>query len=145
MKIFIDSCILIEYTKGRGVQFFNFMVDSYDLLINQVVTSEYLYKYIGIKLQKAPLTSKVNGTVQQAFTDGKAYLLLKHLHYLPCNNEITISAIDLMKKYNLLPNDALILATCIANNIEYLATYDSDFEIPCIEENIAILNNLSQL
>lgn len=46
-----------------------------------------------------------------------------------------------MSKYNLIPNDAIILATCISNNIEQLASYDSDFIIPCREEGIVLLTD----
>jgi len=34
----------------------------------------------------------------------------------------------LMKKYKLLPNDALIAATCKHRGINKIATFDSDFE-----------------
>ena len=45
----------------------------------------------------------------------------------------------LMSKYNLLPNDAVILATCKLNNITKIASHDSDFIIPCEAEGIELL------
>lgn len=36
--------------------------------------------------------------------------------------------IDIMKKYNFLPNDAIIAATCTHNGIKKIATFDRDFE-----------------
>ena len=39
-------------------------------------------------------------------------------------NEFTL----LMEKYKLLPNDALIVATCKHHGINKIATFDSDFE-----------------
>jgi predicted nucleic acid-binding protein len=44
-----------------------------------------------------------------------------------------------MSKYNLLPNDAIILATCKIHGITELASHDADFTIPCGEEGIELL------
>jgi predicted nucleic acid-binding protein len=46
---------------------------------------------------------------------------------------------QLMIKYNLLPNDAIILATCKIHSITKLASHDSDFIIPCKAEGIELL------
>jgi predicted nucleic acid-binding protein len=45
-----------------------------------------------------------------------------------------------MKKYNLLPNDAQILATCKIYGIAILASYDSDFATACQEEGITLMS-----
>jgi uncharacterized protein len=139
MNIFVDSSILIEYIKGKGITFLNEMVDNHILLTNQIVASEFLYKYIGIALQKSPLSAKESSEIKSAFTNNIADEILKILNYLPGNEKITKTAIEYMKKYNLLPNDSIILSTCKENNIQYLATYDSDFIGPCKNENISIL------
>ena len=44
-----------------------------------------------------------------------------------------------MAKYNLLTNDAIILATCKIHNITKLASHDSDFVNPCEGEGIELL------
>jgi uncharacterized protein len=46
----------------------------------------------------------------------------------------------LMKKHNLLPNDALILASCKIKNIAVLASFDSDFTDACKKEKIQLIN-----
>lgn len=43
-----------------------------------------------------------------------------------------------MSKYNLLPNDAIILGTCILHEIKFLATHDSDFDIAAPAEGIIL-------
>lgn len=48
--------------------------------------------------------------------------------------------LSFMRMYNLLPNDALILATCKLQNISLFASLDSDFTIPCSSENIKLIN-----
>ncbi len=40
---------------------------------------------------------------------------------------------DLIRKYAMLPNDALILATCMEHGFS-LATLDEDFKVPAEEE-----------
>jgi uncharacterized protein len=54
-------------------------------------------------------------------------------------------SIDFMKIYNLLPNDALILATCKLENITILATYDTDFTKACLEEGIKLISKVEDL
>lgn len=50
-----------------------------------------------------------------------------------------------MVTYNLLPNDALILATCKLHNIKRLASYDSDFARACIGEGIQLIQTVADL
>lgn len=51
-----------------------------------------------------------------------------------------------MQKYNLLPNDALILATCKIHQIPQLASFDTtDFEQACIGENIKLIQKVQDL
>ena len=44
---------------------------------------------------------------------------------LPC--KFGNAALDVMEKYKLLPNDALIVATCKHYGIRKIATFDEDF------------------
>jgi len=50
-----------------------------------------------------------------------------------------------METYNLLPNDALIFASCCIYNIHYLASFDSDFQEICDKENIVLIDSLEKL
>jgi predicted nucleic acid-binding protein len=56
-------------------------------------------------------------------------------------NRFLLEAPALMSKYNLLPNDAIILAACKFHKIG-LASHDSDFIIPCESENIELLRDI---
>ncbi|HRG36773.1 MAG TPA: PIN domain-containing protein [Chitinophagales bacterium] len=47
-----------------------------------------------------------------------------------------------MSKYNLLPNDALILATCKLNQINMIASFDSDFKTACEKEKIQYIDSV---
>jgi predicted nucleic acid-binding protein len=51
-----------------------------------------------------------------------------------------------MQKYNLLPNDALILATFKIHQIQQIASFDStDFENACLGENIKLVQRIEDL
>jgi len=50
-----------------------------------------------------------------------------------------------MQRYNLLPNDALILASCQLHGIPALASYDPDFETACAGENVRLVRQISDL
>ncbi len=44
----------------------------------------------------------------------------------------------LIEKYAMLPNDALILATCMEHGFS-LATLDEDFKVPAEEEGVQLI------
>ena len=59
-KIFLDSSILVEYRKGVQTDLLEGIIanEAFELLINQVVVSEYLYYHIAIFSGKSPMTIK---------------------------------------------------------------------------------------
>ncbi|HHG75545.1 MAG TPA: PIN domain-containing protein [Persephonella sp.] len=50
-----------------------------------------------------------------------------------------------IEKYNLLTNDALILATCKYYGIDKIASLDSDFEKATVSENIKLIRSVNDL
>jgi uncharacterized protein len=50
-----------------------------------------------------------------------------------------------MQQYNLMPNDALILATCKLHRITRLASYDSDFATACTAKGIRLMQTVADL
>ncbi len=50
-----------------------------------------------------------------------------------------------MQQVVLLPNDALILATCKLNGIDQLASYDADFAAACTGEGIQLIQSVADL
>jgi predicted nucleic acid-binding protein len=49
-----------------------------------------------------------------------------------------------MMEYNLLPNDAMILALCKMHSIRALASYDSDFETACAGEGVLVIQSVKE-
>jgi predicted nucleic acid-binding protein len=64
MKILIDSGILIEFEKGtRTDLLMTLLAQNHTLYINSTITSEYLYKLLGILAGKSPMSiSESKGT-----------------------------------------------------------------------------------
>lgn len=50
-----------------------------------------------------------------------------------------------MQRYNLLPNDALIVATAKLHDILTIASLDPDFESACQGEGIRLIREVSDL
>lgn len=146
MKIFVDSGIFIEYLKGRKVDFFEYLINQdYKLFINQVVLSEVLFHFIGTIGNKSPLAIKESGKISECFKDHNPIDMLPGIQFLDHTSEISKLTIDFVKKFNLLPNDALILATCKSYDLKYLASFDSDFDKPCDILGIRIFNDETDL
>jgi len=146
MKIFVDSGVFVEYLKGRKVDFYEYLLQQdHELFINQVVLSEFLYYFIGTVGNKSPMTLKESGRIADCFKDRNPIDMLPGIQVLKHNSDISQSVIEIIKKFNLLPNDALILATCKSYDIKYLASHDSDYKDPCNALGIRIFNDESDL
>ncbi len=66
-------------------------------------------------------------------------MLFEIFEELEINKEIRNIAFEFMKKYGLLPNDALILATCKFYGARYLISFDDDFREACKGEGAALI------
>jgi uncharacterized protein len=125
-KIFIDSSVLIEFQKNNKEAVS--LIDSWNkegtiFFINPIVVSEVVY----ILKKKLKLNITVISEILQDF------------HILAIDNKTVTIAYDYMKKYNMKPNDALILASCKHHKIPNLITIDNDFTIVCKTEEINLL------
>jgi predicted nucleic acid-binding protein len=129
----IDSSVLVEFSKGTRKKLLLSIIDNPDneYFINETVVSEYLYYYLILKGGAAPTSLKSSEKIKEIINQSTDYMLLRNFLFLP--------ATDLMAKYNLLPNDAIILATCKIHNITQLASHDKDFEEACKAEGITLL------
>ena len=105
--------------------------DEWKGYVNGIVVSEVVYRYLRLalnvpryKLRKyvVKYMSRVKELLEQDI-----YPLFMDFEHLPTNIGIN-DLMEYMTKYKLLPNDALIVATCRAYNIENIATFDEDFK-----------------
>lgn len=140
-KVFVDSSLLIEAEKGNFTKFLQdlYFNNSMQLCINDIVVSEFLFHFIGLQTGKPPLTIKEKKEIATVVEVYNEDAILTNFEFIPSSKEIVSVVPDFMKKYNLLPNDAIIPPTCKINNISMLASHDADFILPCNEEGITLL------
>lgn len=142
-RIFIDSSVLIEALKGNKKDFFDTLISKKNDLffINDIVLSEYLYYILGFNSGVSPKTlqqkNQIANTLQHEIEQVD---LIDQFNFLSISREFLLNVPNLMALYNLLPNDAIILATCKLHGTK-LASHDSDFIIPCQLENIELIND----
>lgn len=145
MTLFVDSSLLVEHTKGdKGnddllpyLMSFNF-----DLTINLVVFSEVIFKFLTIHGGKSGLALKKGNAIGEILKGNDPRKILKYFRLDGFTDDPQDEALRLMQQYNLLPNDALILAHCLNSKIKFIASYDSDFIIPCQEEGIMLIDSI---
>lgn len=94
---------------------------------------------------KAPLTLKRDETIPDILRIYNPINVLTKLIYIEPGPDIIPLYLQYMEQYNLLPNDALILATCKLGGITQLASYDADFAPDCLGENIRLVQQISDL
>lgn len=143
MKIFVDSNLLIEYEKQTQTELLEALLASgHQIFLNPIVVSEYLYQLLGILGGRSPMSICESKKIAETLEPHDTAEFLSVFAVLPIPNEVLPVSIDMMKKHNLLPNDALILACCVLQNVAVLASFDSDFTAACEEEGILLLRKV---
>ena len=134
-RIFLDSCVIIGLFSGddRSEEILGRIVGG-SLCINDVVFSEVVYKSMVLKLlEKEPKFSlkKLKRNIDKyvyLYKEFSKFLRDFEIEFLAIPEEGIETASSLARKYKLLPNDALIAATCKHYGINKIATFDPDFE-----------------
>ncbi len=70
---------------------------------------------------------KKNRGLEKALETTEAMLNFPNLEIIPADKETVSSAINLIRKHNLAPRDALHAATALAEKVECIATTDAHF------------------
>lgn len=140
-KIFLDSSILVEYSKGTKTELLTYLLSnkSFELCINTTVLSEYTYHFLGNMGGKSPRTLKENKSIEGLLMSYPMESFFSMFTLLPSHAEIIPTYLRLMQTFNLLPNDALILATCLLHGVEQVASYDPDFEQVCAQNALQLI------
>jgi predicted nucleic acid-binding protein len=141
-RIFLDSSILVEYAKKSKMELLEELLRRTDveLCISETVLSEYTYYALIIEGQKAPRTLKERGDIPGILSEKSPKDFLQVFTVLPNINALIPEYLRLMTTYNLLPNDALILATCLLHGIRQVASHDeSDFGPACRGEGLRLV------
>ena len=141
MNVFLDTSFFLDFFRGKqeAKEIYEQIV-SEELYTSMNVLEETTY--ILMKLKASDLTGikKHHDLLKELKKNEKVYrdcfnlskdffssLLKWNVKVLP----ITLSwddVLEVMEKYRLLPNDALIAATCKHHGIRKIATFDPDFK-----------------
>ena len=130
--VFTDTTLFLKVLEGDGVarELFRELYRKERLYRNAVVFSELMFVWLksitgkkSYELRKSPDILK---SAILSFKKIEPFLNLSHS--LPITQEIEFLAMEISAQYGLLPNDALIAATCRHYGIKKIATFDEDFE-----------------
>ena len=137
----IDSSLLVEFSKGDKKKLLITLINNPEIecCINDIVVSEYLYYYLALKGGASPMSLKSSEKIPEIIAQSEDYLLATNFSLLSTNDSIFSLVPSFMRQYNLLPNDAIILATCKIHNITQFASHDKDFKDACKSEGIELL------
>ena len=140
-RILLDTSILIEYIKNDKVKLLDSLMDdpTVSCYITETIISEFYFHFSKVSTGRAPATLKSLAKIKEVFETNNNYFLINVFEFLATDRTLINQVPIYMKKYNLLPNDAIILATCKLHGITQLASHDSDFIIPCQAEGIELL------
>ncbi|WP_050777709.1 type II toxin-antitoxin system VapC family toxin [Hydrogenivirga sp. 128-5-R1-1] len=117
----------------------NLINDEYKLYINGIIYSEFMFHFISAVSGKSPFTLKKKKIVANVLNKYEPLEFLEVFEILPETNGIIDLSYFYMKKYNLLPNDSLILSTYKFYKLDFLATYDSDFKEVSRKEEVKLI------
>lgn len=134
-RIFLDSGIIIGLFSGDdGAENILERIIGESLYINEVVFSEVVYKMMVLKFLETEtkfslkkLKRNIDSYVY-IYEDFSKFLDEFKIAFFGITEEVIEIANSLATKYKLLPNDALIVATCKYHRIDKIATFDSDFK-----------------
>ncbi len=133
MKVFFDSNVFIKYL--AGIEEAKKLLDKVEYdewkgYVNDVVLSEVIYGYLrlALNISRYKLKEYIVEYVDKVkeLLEQDVYPLFVNFNHLPTSVDAD-TLIRYIVKYKLLPNDALIVATCKAYNIKNIATFDEDF------------------
>ena len=127
--VFIDSSVFLDFLEGKEKA--KTLLEQYSGLegcINDIVFSEVLFVYIKAETGKKSYELKKQPELVTSVELNDIVELLGRYRTLDVGEAVKSEAERLIKKYGLLPNDALIAATCKHYGITKIATFDSDFK-----------------
>ncbi len=135
--IVIDTSVLVKILIYKDEELFR-KINKFRVFVPVNVVEETCFKVI-ISLVGEKINSEKFYEIKNAWENGtcvedvKERLevlkdMLSNWTVLPITEEIIFESFCIQLDYNLLPNDALIAATCKYYGINKIATFDEDFE-----------------
>jgi predicted nucleic acid-binding protein len=127
--VFIDSSVFLDYLEGKErAKVLLKEYSGFEGYINVIVFSEVMYVYIKAATGKKSYELKKKPELVKSVEVDDIIELLRRYKMLDIGETIKNKAEGLITKHGLLPNDALIAATCKHYGIDKIATSDPDFK-----------------
>jgi len=130
-KTFIDTNVIIDLFRGveNTVSFFK-QVEAGDVngLTNKIVFLETIHVYLILTTGEGPLNLRKKPEFVKSVDISPILDIFEILYILPTDKIEEKDITEIITKYGLLPNDALIAATCKYYGIKKIATFDEDFK-----------------
>ncbi len=134
-QVFVDSNVIVGFFScdSKAVEVLD-SLSNYILCINDVVFSEVAYKLMVLKFLERNEKFRLHALRKDISDYVHVYEILweftsrAEMEVLQINEKIIAEAVEIGIKYRLLPNDALIVATCKHYGIKKIATFDEDFK-----------------
>ena len=149
MKSFIvDSTVLVEHLKGNpeATGILEALLEENVVgYINETIASEVIFIYLKFKTGKSFRTLKKRPELVKALQKEPVYELLSLFRFLETNEFVFNISKELIEKYGLLPNDAIIGATALFYKVNGIITLDKDFEEFGKGENLRIVSSREEL
>ena len=126
-RILIDSNVIIKYFAGETD--IEWVLAEEEAYYNVIVFSEVLYTLIRAKTGLKPYDIKRDPSILRRIGEdvGKVKKFFKeHMILLQITDDVVERAARNVTRHELLPNDAIILATAEEYGLNYLITYDQD-------------------
>ena len=144
MRVFIDTSVFIRHYYGvdESIKLLNFALNENNAVISPNVVEETFFKLLYIETERIfGKTGKhtVKNRLKkhrEKFRNVERYMndfIFESIEsgivdLMDTNHEILGRSIEIGFRYGLLPNDALIAATCRHYGINKIATFDEDFK-----------------
>ena len=139
--VFIDSSIFVTHCMAGDYTLVKLM-EKYTLTTSPSVIEESFYKSLFLRTEVVFRKASRYALKDKYLKHRKSYEEIFRYYYhfigelvekealkvLPVTFDIINASIEISWKYGLLPNDALIAATCKHYGIKRIATFDDDFK-----------------
>ncbi|MBD3279983.1 PIN domain-containing protein [Candidatus Dojkabacteria bacterium] len=133
-KCFLDTNILLYFILESSKYFeetrdliLSMRADNADICISPLVLDEFIYQ-LDFLTRKGDRKRKDYYELAQIFTHSVTSIPGAKILEIPSDKSTLPELVRLMKKYNLKPRDAYHLLTMLENGVDYIATYDKDFD-----------------
>lgn len=133
-SVFIDSNVIIKYFAGNPLAkrlLEPVIYGDTTGYVNIIVISEVIFIVLKLLTGKKAYELKDSPeTVKNALKSLNIQMqfLREYFSELEINERVKQIAVEVMREYGLLPNDALITSTCRHYGIDTILTFDEDFK-----------------